>query len=226
MPQVSLADFVAAVQTGALVSFATDTVPALAARPEAGDRIYAAKGRSTDKPLILMGATWEALRPYVAGNDGELAQWRAVADRHWPGALTLVLPASDRLPAAINRQNTGTVGLRVPAHPLALHLLAQTGPLATTSANRSGEPPLETLEAIAAAFPMVYTLSPGALATLYDELGNGGDAPGDRPQGSGLPSTVVRWQRSGWEVLRSGAVALEAIAPEALAPEAAPKAEP
>lgn len=210
MPQVSFQDFLAAVQAGQLVSFPTDTVPALAARPESGDRIYAAKGRSSDKPLILMGASLGDLLPFVAGSDGDLAQWQAVAAQHWPGALTLVLPASDRLPLAMNPQNTGTIGLRVPAHPLALHLLAHSGPLATTSANRSGQPPLETMAAIAADFPEVVTLSAAALLEIYSSLEDN-PPPDDRPQGSGLPSTVAQWQGGDWRVLRSGAVTLPSV---------------
>ncbi|MBW4485268.1 MAG: L-threonylcarbamoyladenylate synthase [Tildeniella torsiva UHER 1998/13D] len=207
MPQVSLLELVGAVQAGELVSLPTDTVPALAARPEAGDRIYTAKERSPDKPLILMGASLDDLRPYIDGNEDELAQWSAIAAQHWPGALTLVLPASDRLPPAMNPQNTGTVGLRVPNHALARYLLARTGPLATTSANRSGEPPLETMAAIEASFPQVFTLGETARAEIYALL-NVADPPHNQPQGSGLPSTVVRWRAGGWEVLRSGAVAL------------------
>lgn len=207
MPQVSLQELVVAVQAGELVSFPTDTVPALAARPEAGDRIYTAKERSPDKPLILMGASLDDLRPYIAGTEEELAQWSAIAAQYWPGALTLVLPASDRLPPAMNPQNTGTVGLRVPNHALARHLLARTGPLATTSANRSGEPPLETIAAIEVSFPQVFTLGETARAEIYAAL-RAEVPPQNQPQGSGLPSTVVRWRAGGWEVLRSGAVAL------------------
>ncbi|TVQ14049.1 MAG: Sua5/YciO/YrdC/YwlC family protein [Leptolyngbya sp. DLM2.Bin27] len=207
MPQVSLTELVAAAQAGELVSFPTDTVPALAARPDAGDRIYAAKQRPADKPLILMGASLGDLRPYIAGGAAEWAEWVAIADRHWPGALTLVLPADDCLPPAINPQNTGTVGIRVPAHPLALHLLAHTGPLATTSANRSGEPPLETMAAIEASFPQALTLTPSATADIYRML----DQPmpaADQPQGSGQPSTVAQWQNHGWKILRPGPITL------------------
>ncbi|MGB3199636.1 MAG: L-threonylcarbamoyladenylate synthase [Nodosilinea sp.] len=207
MPDVSLTELVAAVRSGELISFPTDTVPALAARPESGDRIYTAKERSPDKPLILMGAGLDDLRPYIAGTDDELAQWSAIAAQYWSGALTLVLPASSRLPAAMNPQNTGTVGLRVPDHPLARYLLSHTGPLATTSANRSGQPPLETMGAIAASFPQVFTLSVAAQTEIYHAIG-GEPPPANQPQGSGLPSTVASWQNGGWAVLRSGAVAL------------------
>ncbi|MBE9159269.1 L-threonylcarbamoyladenylate synthase [Nodosilinea sp. LEGE 06152] len=207
MPEVLLTELVTAVRSGELVSFPTDTVPALAAQPEAGDRIYTAKERSPDKPLILMGASLGDLLPYITGTDDELAEWRAIAAQYWPGALTLVLPASGRLPAAMNPQQTGTIGLRVPDHPLARHLLAHTGPLATTSANRSGQPPLETMTAIAASFPQVFTLSPAAQAEIYGAIGSE-MPPNNQPQGSGLPSTVARWQNGSWKVLRSGAVAL------------------
>ncbi|WP_035984616.1 L-threonylcarbamoyladenylate synthase [Leptolyngbya sp. KIOST-1] len=211
MPHVSLPEMIAAVQAGELISFPTDTVPALAAHPDASDRIYTAKQRSPDKPLILMGASLEDLRPYIAGSEAELAQWSAIAARYWPGALTLVLPASDRLPPAMNPQNTGTLGLRVPDHALARHLLAHTRPLATTSVNRSGQPPLTTMAAIAASFPQVFTLSPAAQAEIYGAIG-GVVPPQDRPQGSGLPSTVVRWQGEDWEVLRKGAIDLSPLA--------------
>jgi L-threonylcarbamoyladenylate synthase len=207
MAQVSLATFVAMVQAGELVSFPTDTVPALAARPEAGDRIYTAKERSPDKPLILMGANLEDLRPYVVGSEADWVEWGSIADRHWPGALTLVLPASDRLPPAMNPQGTGTIGLRVPDHTLARHLLSHTGPLATTSANRSGQPPLVTMAAIEASFPQVFTLAIAALTDIYQHFDSPMPSP-DQPQGSGLPSTVARWQDNGWAVLRAGAVTL------------------
>lgn len=207
MPQVALSDVLAAVQVGELVSFPTDTVPALAALPSAGDRIYQLKQRSQAKPLILMGATLADLWPYVAGSDTDLAQWSAMAQRYWPGALTLVLPASDRLPPAMNPTRTGTLGLRIPAHPLARYLLERTGPLATTSVNHSGQPPLETLADIAAEFPDLTTLSPTALDEIYAQLGEAAP-PLDQPQGSGQPSTVVAWRDGNWEVLRQGSVTI------------------
>lgn len=208
MPQASLTDWIAAVQAGALVSFPTDTVPALATRPEAGDRIYQTKQRDPAKPLILMGASLSDLLPYVVGSPAELNQWSEVTQRHWPGALTLVLPASDRLPLAMNPEQTGTVGVRVPAHPLARYLLERTGPLATTSVNRSGHPPLETMAAIEAEFPEVITLTPASLTEIYASLTGAFPPAAEQPQGSGLPSTVVGWQDQGWQVLRQGAVTL------------------
>lgn len=201
MPQVSLQDFVHQIREGkALGSFPTDTVPALAARPDQSELIYAAKQRPKDKPLILMGAELADLLPYVQGDDSEVKQWQQVANQYWPGALTLVLPASDRLPAAMNPMQTGTLGIRVPNHPLARYLLARTGPLATTSVNRSGQPPLEAMPEIAAQFPEVVTLSESAIAALAT------DGVPVTTQASSIPSTVIRWHREGWELLRQGAI--------------------
>lgn len=189
MPLLSLAQLVEAVAAGQLVSFPTDTVPALAAQPQWGHQIYQAKQRTPDKPLILMAATAADLWPFTAGTAAEQQQWAEMAAQGWPGALTLVLPASDRVPQAINPMQTGTVGLRVPAHPLARRILAQTGPLATTSANRSGQPPLTDMAAIAAQFPQVVIWA---------------EAEADPGLASGQPSTVMRWTGQGWETLRQG----------------------
>lgn len=204
MPQVPLIQFVASVRSGdALVSFPTDTVPALAAHPDRGDLIFEAKQRSLDKPLILMAGRIADLWPYVGGTAAEQRIWQQVADRYWPGALTLVLPASQRVSPAMNPKDPSTIGVRVPDHRIAQAILQQTGPLATTSANRSGQPPLQTMLEIEAEFPQVMTLSPEELATL--DPSSTDITP---PAGSGQPSTVARWTGSGWEVLRQGAVAL------------------
>ncbi|MBD2092691.1 L-threonylcarbamoyladenylate synthase [Microcoleus sp. FACHB-1515] len=195
MPQVTLAEWIAAAQQGdSLLSFPTDTVPALAVRPDRAELIFAAKQRSQTKPLILMGATANDLWPFVQPLE---PQWQQAADRYWPGAVTLVLPASDRLPPAINPADPTSVGLRVPNHPIARHLLAQTGVLATTSVNRSGEPALLHFDQINTQFPNVKTLQPSEI----DRLERSGF---DNPPPSGLPSTVAQWTIEGWKVLRQG----------------------
>ncbi|NER80796.1 MAG: L-threonylcarbamoyladenylate synthase [Leptolyngbya sp. SIO1D8] len=178
----------------------TISVPALAAHPDQASRIYAAKERPADKPLILMGATLPDLLPYVIGSEANIADWQQIADRYWPGALTLVLPASDRVPVAMNPMQTGTIGIRVPNHSLARYLLAKIGPLATTSVNRSGQPPLETMTDINEQFPEVLTLSETAILNLKDKLGN------FELTASGVPSTVLCWQGNNWKVLRQGLV--------------------
>jgi L-threonylcarbamoyladenylate synthase len=200
MPTVPFTDLTAGARAGGAIAFPTDTVPALAVRPDRAAVIFEVKQRSHDKPLILMGASAADLWPYVRGSAAELAQWQALADRHWPGALTLVLPSSDRVPAAINPLESGSVGIRVPKSAIARRILQDTGVLATTSANRSGEPPLRSMAAIAAAFPTVLIPTEEWItATL---------AAGEAIEGSGQPSTVVRWIGQGWEVLRQGAIAV------------------
>lgn len=211
MPQVSFQELIAGVRSGqALISFPTDTVPALAARPDRAGLIYAAKQRRQDKPLILMGATLEDLLPYVTGRAAEVDLWRRVSDRHWPGALTLVLPASDQAPAAMNPQQTGTLGIRVPNHALARYLLSQTGPLATTSVNRSGQPPLQSMAEIAAQFPEVWQLSSQALENIAQALPTSPSEEVNPLAASGQPSTVAAWTGQGWHILRQGAITLTA----------------
>ncbi|WP_421659010.1 L-threonylcarbamoyladenylate synthase [Leptothermofonsia sp. ETS-13] len=203
MPQVSFDDLVTKAVAGeSLISFPTDTVPALATRPDRAELIFEAKQRSLDKPLILMAGAIADLWPFVAGNPQERQEWEAIAERYWPGALTLVLPASDRIPAAMNPKDPTTIGVRVPDHAIARAILARTGPLATTSANLSGQPPLLTLAEIEQQFPQVLTLLPSELQRLAKST----PRREEELVASGIPSTVIRWTPTGWEVLRQGAV--------------------
>jgi L-threonylcarbamoyladenylate synthase len=187
--QASLENLIIAALAGGLVSFPTDTVPALAALPERAESIFQAKQRSQDKPLILMVSDPAQMWQFTQGTEAELAIWQAIADRYLPGALTLVLPASDRIPAVMNPRQDKTIGLRVPAHDIARSILAETGALATTSANLSGRSPLLTMAEIQADFPQVFSLKIEA------------DVPT-----SGQPSTVVQWIDASWQILRQGAV--------------------
>lgn len=189
MPQVSLDRIVVAAKTGNLISFPTDTVPALATLPESAQLIFQAKQRSQDKPLILMVGEVADLWQYVEGTDREIEIWQTVADRYLPGALTLVLPASNRIPAVMNPLKNQTIGLRVPDCEIARSILLQTGALATTSANLSGAPPLLTMAEIRDFFPQVFTLDIDL-----------------NPPISGQPSTVIKWDNSSWKLLRQGAV--------------------
>jgi L-threonylcarbamoyladenylate synthase len=191
MPLVTQAELIKNVIAEKVVSFPTDTVPALAVLPEKADLIFDLKQRSTDKPLILMTATIDEIWDYVLGTAEERAIWQAIAERYWPGQLTLVLPASDRVPPGMNPLNSGTIGIRIPDSAIALKILAQTGPLATTSANLSGQPPLVQMSAITQVFPSVTTLN-------YDNL--------EDIQVSGKPSTVIQWTGDEWKTLRLGCV--------------------
>jgi len=193
MVQVSIDVLInAAISGEGVVSFPTDTVPALAARPDQAELIFQTKQRRQDKPLILMAATPEALWPYVKGTVEELLIWQRIAQQYWPGALTLVLPASEKVSLAMNPTDPSTIGLRVPNCAIAQYILARTGPMATTSANLSGQPPLLTMAEINTQFPDVLTL----FSSEFDAT----------ITASTIPSTVAKWQSNGqWEILRQGA---------------------
>lgn len=187
MVKVDKTELITGAISGEVVSFPTDTVPALAVKPELGELIYQLKQRSTTKPLILLGSSLNDLLPYLTYSDAEFAAWQKIIQEYLPGAVTLVLPASDRLPPGINVTDTDTVGIRIPNCPVALEILSQTGVLATSSANISGQNTLLTMEEINQAFPSVLVL---------DDL--------DSFPGSGIPSTVVLWQDQNWKIIRQG----------------------
>ncbi len=193
MGLVSMAALVSGARTGHLVSFPTDTVPALAVRPDLGDSIYALKQRAADKPLILMAATIDHLFAYIDRQSASFDHWLEMAQINFPGAITLVLPANE-LGRSLN-QGIDTLGIRIPDAPLAKGILQQTGPLLTTSVNPSGMPPLREMISIATQFPKVLTL--GDAIDIYAATG------------SGQPSTVVTWSAAGWQVRRQGALNLK-----------------
>ena len=195
MTRVSIAELVAGVKAGNVISFPTDTVPALAALPENAALIFTIKQRSMNKPLILMAADSEQIWDFVKGSQNEYEIWHKIADKYWGGALTLVLPASPKVPSSMNPSDPTTIGVRVPQNNIARRILAETGPLATTSANLSGQPPLETITEIEAQFPNILTLE----TTEYDN---------ETPV-LGIPSTVAKWYQGKWQILRQGAVNLQ-----------------
>ncbi len=165
----------------------TDTLPALACSPRSAAQIWTLKQRPQDKPLILMAAEVSDLLELTSDIVREDA--RPLADRYWPGPLTLVLPAEGTLTQYLN-PGRDTLGMRIPACALTRSLLAKSGPLATTSANRSGATPSRTAAQAAASFPGLPLL-----------------APLPWPEPSGLASTVLKWTSAGsWQMLRQGAV--------------------
>lgn len=128
------------IRAGELVAFPTETVYGLGAdalHPEASKKIYAAKGRPSDNPLIVHIAAFEDLE-YIAREVP--AQARVLADAYWPGPLTMIVWKNARVPY----ETTGgmeTVAVRMPNHPAALELIRESGCLiAAPSANTSGKP--------------------------------------------------------------------------------------
>jgi L-threonylcarbamoyladenylate synthase len=183
-----------ALRSGGLVAFPTETVYGLGAdatsAPAVG-RVFAAKGRPATNPLIVHVADEAVARRYSR-------RWpeaaRRLAERFWPGPLTLVLPRSD---AIVKEATAGldTVGLRAPDHPLALALLrAFDGPVAAPSANRSTR------------------ISPTTAEHVRQELGDRVDMILDGgPCRVGIESTVLDLSGDVPAILRPGGVTREQI---------------
>lgn len=184
----------AAACAGRLVVLPTDTVYGVAARPDdaaAVARLFAAKRRPRDLGLPILVSSLEAAHTIAAFDD----RAERVAVGCWPGGVTLVLPRSRISRAWDLGGDPDTIGVRMPGHPLALAVLASTGPLAVSSANRSGEPPAETCDDLMAAF--------GDAVAVY---------LCQDPPLSGAASTVVDLAHGPPRLLRSGAVSAGAIA--------------
>jgi tRNA threonylcarbamoyl adenosine modification protein (Sua5/YciO/YrdC/YwlC family) len=149
---------------GAVAIIPTDTVYGIAAsleEPGAVERIFELKGRPASKPLPVLGASLDALRT-IAVFDTEA---EALARKHWPGPLTLVLERAPGFDVDLGGDASATVAVRVPDRGVTLELLEITGPLAVTSANRSGEEPASTPAEALAAFGLdVPLLDDGPLA--------------------------------------------------------------
>jgi L-threonylcarbamoyladenylate synthase len=178
-----------ALRAGEAVVVPTDTVYGLAAladRPSATARLFTLKHRTERKALAVLVADIEQAQSLVEPVGPEV---RALMERHWPGPLTLVLPRSPASRALdLGGDDDATVGVRCPGHALLRALARRVGPLATTSANRSGEPtPSMAAEAAAALDgPVGFVLDGGRC--------------------DGVPSTVVDVTGVPWRVLREGPI--------------------
>jgi L-threonylcarbamoyladenylate synthase len=193
--EAAIASGARALAAGDLVAFPTETVYGLGAdalSPEAVSRVFAAKGRPPDHPLICHVAGAGDLAPLVAEVTPDA---RALAQAFWPGPLTIILPRSQAVPDAVTG-GRDTVAVRVPDHPLALALLEQFGgPVAAPSANRFGRP------------------SPTRAGDVVTELGDAITVVLDGgPCAIGIESTVLDLTTEPPQVLRPGGISAEAIA--------------
>jgi tRNA threonylcarbamoyl adenosine modification protein (Sua5/YciO/YrdC/YwlC family) len=128
-----------AARRGDLIVMPTDTVYGIGTRPDeasATARLFEAKGRPSDLTLPVLVPSASAARGIAAFDE----RAEDLALRFWAGPLTLVLPRTQASAGWALGGDAETIGVRMPHHPLALAILARTGPLAVTSANRSGEP--------------------------------------------------------------------------------------
>jgi len=181
-----------ALARGELVAFPPDTVYGLGAdafNDQAVRKLYLAKGRSQEKAIPVLVANLEQFVDIV---DRTTFQAMRLVEKFWPGPLTIVLRQASDLADAISVY--GTVGVRIPDHPVAQELIHAAGPLAVTSANRSGDTEACTAEEIET-----------NMGAQVDLIVDGGRTPG------GQPSTVVDCTQDPPRILRVGPISEEEI---------------
>jgi tRNA threonylcarbamoyl adenosine modification protein (Sua5/YciO/YrdC/YwlC family) len=191
-PATAIAMAVDALSGGDIIGIPTDTVYGLAADPfhtGAADRLFRLKGRPRHVDLPVLVANEEQALSLCTAVPAEA---RRLMERYWPGPLTLVLPRRPDLDADLGEEDV-TIGIRCPAHPVPLAICAEVGPIATTSANRHGEPVITTAEGVAKAF--------GPEIVLVLDGGNCDQ----------LPSSVVDCTGGAPKVLREGRVSVAEI---------------
>ena len=179
-------------KSGLPIIFPTDTLPAIGCLPKFSNTIYKFKKRDRDKPLILMGSEYQQLINYV--HESAKEDYENIASKYWPGALTMVIPASEKQ-TTILTSNDLTLGLRIPNSYMAQSLMKETGPLLTSSANISGFTGSIAVEGIALDFPSVEILGP---------------IPWEKS--SGKASTIISWKKNrDWRVIRQGEVLVKGL---------------
>lgn len=182
-----------AARTGNLVVMPTDTVYGIGAdafNPAAVRSLLAAKGRGPDMPVPVLVGSWSTIDGLVMAVPPVA---RTLIEAFWPGGLSLVVEHAPSLSWDLGDAR-GTVMIRMPLHPVALDLLRLVGPMAVSSANRSGSPPAITA---AAAYGQL-----GDDVSVYLEAG---DSP------IGVASTVIDLTADVPRVLRQGAVSIDRI---------------
>src|ERR1700722_17075525 len=195
-PQVRASAIATAARTvaaGQLVVLPTDTVYGVgvdAFDATAVTDLLAAKGRGRDMPLPVLVGSWDTIDGLV---NYVPQQTRSLIEAFWPGGLTLVVEHAASLSWDLGDAR-GTVAIRMPLHPVALELLAITGPMAVSSANVSGQPAAVTLEQ-----------ARDQLAEKVAVYLDGG------PSLMGIASTIVDVTAETPRILRSGAVSVEAL---------------
>ncbi|MDP9860764.1 MULTISPECIES: L-threonylcarbamoyladenylate synthase [Streptosporangium] len=188
-----LTDAASAVRRGELVVLPTDTVYGIGAdafTPAAVTSLLEAKGRGRDMPVPVLVGTVRAANALVE-NLGPYGQ--DLVDSFWPGPLTLICRANRSLSWDLG-DSKGTVAIRMPLHPVALELLKETGPMAVSSANRSGAP--------------AATTAADAEKQLGDSVAvylDGGPCPDN------VPSTILDLTTAVPRLLRRGAVPVEKL---------------
>ncbi len=189
MENIDLTEAVDAVKSGGVIAFPTDTFYALgvdAANESAIRRVFEVKRRPADTPMPVLISEPAQARQFTDGF-GEVSN--ALANRFWPGALTIVVQAKESVPDVL-MGGLGTVGLRMPDHDLARRLIAQAGcGITGTSANISGQPPSKDWRSIR------ESMGADLDAIVVGECGSASSA-----------STVVQIIDGGTKILRQGPI--------------------
>ena len=179
---------------GGIVVYPTETLYGIGADPRherALERLQQAKERTDPKPVLLVAASLDDVRPFITALTPEA---ELLVQAFWPGPLTLLLPASEAAPHGVTR-GSGRVGIRVPSSPVALGLArAFGGPVTSTSANTTGHPTPADIDGIA-----------GMLGTSVDLYLDAGPLP------PSLPSTVVDAAACPVRLVREGAVSIDRL---------------
>jgi L-threonylcarbamoyladenylate synthase len=189
-PAAAVADAAAVLEAGGVVAFPTETFYGLgvaALDAAAVRRLFTLKGRPESRPILVLVDDPARIERFALLT----MPARALIARHWPGALTLILPARPTVPSELTA-GTGTIGVRQPAHPVARALAAAlAAPVTAPSANLTGETPPTSVAEVLQVFD-------GRIELVLD----GGPTPG------GLPSTVLDVTVDPPRLLRAGAVRL------------------
>ncbi|MBP3089008.1 threonylcarbamoyl-AMP synthase [Corynebacterium sp. sy017] len=185
---------VSAVKSGRLIVMPTDTLYGLgcdAFDNDAVAKLLSTKRRGPDMPVPVLIGSWDTVRGLVAHYDEQL---ETLVEAFWPGGLSLVVPQAPSLPWNLG-DTRGTVMLRMPLHPVAIEVLRETGPMAVSSANVSGQKPATTVEEAQQQL--------GAAVNVYLD---GGTTP------VGVASTIVDLSGDHPVILREGAISKQRIA--------------
>lgn len=182
------------IRQGEVVGMPTETVYGLAANAfdeKAAEKIFAAKGRPSDNPLIVHISELTMISEIAA----ELPQLAVTcAKRFWPGPLTMILPKTPKIPSSVSG-GLDTVGVRMPSHPAARALINASGvPLAAPSANLSGSPSPTTAE-------HVMSDMNGRIPAIID----GGECE------AGVESTVICFEQDAIKILRPGRITAQML---------------
>ena len=172
---------------GLPIIFQTDTLPAIGCLPRFSEIIYESKKRDKNKPLILMGAENYQLEEFV--HESAMEDYKNISSKYWPGALTIIIPVSEKKKSNVTSSNN-TLGIRIPNSLSVKSLIKKTGPLLTSSANKSGVKSSTTANEVSNNLPNIDILGPVPW-----------------PKCSGEASTIIAWVNYGkWKLIRKGKV--------------------